>query len=772
MTVTARLNLVICITVAVGIFAFTIADEAWGLLLLGAAGSFIGYLAGRPDPARAAGATAKPWTLPRTGVNLLVFLAIANAALQASVFRDGQRPLVSTLGAFLIHVQLIKLVDRRSARDEAQLLGLSLFGVIASILTSNSLPLGIALTVYTPLIVASAMLTEINSAGAPGTAHAAVNARSLFSQLRRVVGACVVTACVLAAGVFVLTPRGIGSDLLGSLGKPAGTQIGFTDNARLGQSGFLNESQAPVLDLALLDSDGRNVGDSSRSVYLRGAVRDLYRSRGQWVSTADPNSHGQDRVSPEARLKISPSTPDSSLLFQRITPRASSRDGEEYYFHVWRPVWFLPSAQTDVKRSPTDFSMRRAAGGRSSGRGTYTVASALSDLNLQGYEPEVPSTFESGPIADLTRQILAAAAAAAPAEDPDESTTSARAGEDLALSLRRRRDATRIRDYLQQNYAYSLEMVAPKEGQDPIEMFLFDTRRGHCEYFASAMVAMCQSAQIPARLVLGYVANDFNPFTGQYTVRESNAHAWVEVSIGQGRWITLDPSPPAEIERLHKPPTGLLSRIRALYELIEFNWNESIVGFDSSRQRRMLGSTADSVGWFSSLSRSWQNAWTRITQFLGIPEDMRLGAEFLRVLIWWVGLAALITLFFWLIWRKRRSILFRRLARGEVDAELRGLLAQAGFYRRALRALRRTGFEKPRSRAPIDHAAAIARRSPELAAAFERVGHAYYALRFARRRLSDAELAQATAALEAIESAPARRIPTTAPAPTPADTTT
>lgn len=768
MTVTARLNLVICLTVAIGILAFTIADEAWGLLLLGVAGSFIGYLAGRPDQARAAAATAKPWTLPRTGVNLLVFLAIANAALQASVFRDGQRPLVSTLGAFLIHVQLIKLVDRRSARDESQLLGLSLFGVIAAILTSNSLALGIALTIYTPLIVTAAMMTEINNAGMPGIATAAMNARSIFTQLRRVVGVCVVTACTLAAAVFVLTPRGIGSDVLGAFGKPAAAQIGFTDNARLGQSGFLNESQTPVLDVSLFDSEGRNIGDASRSVYLRGAVRDLYITRGQWVSTADPNSHGHDRATPEARLEISPSGADASLLFQRITPRATRRDGEDYYFHVWRPVWFLPTFETDLKRSPTDLSMRRASHGRSSGRGTYTVASALSDLNIHGFEPEIPTTFASGPIADLARSILADAA---PLPETPAEAAAAGSGEDLALSLRRRRDATRIRDYLQQNYAYSLEMVAPREGQDPIEMFLFDTRRGHCEYFASAMVAMCQSARIPARLVLGYVATDFNPFTGQYTVRESNAHAWVEVSVGQGRWITLDPSPPAEIERLHKPPTGLLSRIRALYELIEFNWNESIVGFDSSRQRRMLGADPGSTGWLNNLARRMQDAWQRTMQFIGIPEDMRLGAEFLRVIIWWVGLATLITLFIWLIWRKRRSMVFRRLAHGEVDAELRGLLTQAGFYRRALRSLRRAGLEKPRARAPIDHAAVIARRSPDVAAALERIGRAYYALRFGRRRLSDAELAEAMAALDTIESSAARRVHTTAPAPTPTGAT-
>ncbi len=761
--VSARLNVVICITVAVGILAFTIADEAWGLLLLGLIGSLVGYLAGRPDPARPGG---KPWTLPRTAINLLVFLAIVNAALQASVLRDTQRPLVSTLGAFLIHVQLIKLVDRRSARDEAQLLGLSLFGVIASILTSNSLPLGVAITIYTPLIVSSAMLTEINSESTTGVAQAQIVPRSLFHQLRRVVGVSVLMACALAAGVFVMTPRGIGNDLLGALGKPGRHEIGFSDDTRLGAAGFLNESQTPVLELGLFDSEGRNVGDASRHVYLRGAVRDLYLSRGQWASTADPNSHGEDRAEPQSRVEISMGGQGDSLLYQHITPRASHRDGEDYLFHVWRPVWYSPSVATRLKRSPTDFSMRLSGGGRTAGRGTYTVASSLNDFNFVGYDATVPTTFLQGPIADLARSILAKPDGAPSTDIADRDPDGVqRSGEELAISLRRRQDATRIRDFLQRSYSYTLEMVAPREGQDPIEMFLFDTKKGHCEYFASAMVAMCQSVDIPARLVLGYVATDFNPFTGQYLVRESNAHAWVEVCLGQGRWITLDPSPPADIERIHRPPTGLLSRLRALYELIEFNWNESIVGFDSARQRNMFGGS-ESRGWLSASTQRVQDLWSRFWKAIGVPEDMRLGAEFAAVLSWWIGLAVLISLVSWLVWRKRRSMLFRRLARGEVDAELRALLAQSAFYRHALRSLRRAGADKPRSRAPLDHARLLARAAPHVADPFARVARHYYSLRFARRRLSDADLADAEDALKALDASVAHRTATTAPTPT------
>ncbi len=756
MSVTARLNLVICLTVAVGIFAFTIADESWGLLLLGMAGAFVGYIAGRPNPLAP---EKRPWALPRVAVNLLVFLAIVNAALQASVFRDGQRPLVSTLGAFLVHVQLIKLVDRRTARDEAQLLGLSLFGVIASILTSNSLPLGVALTAYMPLIVASAMLTEINSASTTGVAHAPISPRSLFSQLRRVVGASVLVACALAAGVFVLTPRGIGNDLLGALGKPLAPEVGFSDNARLGNSGFLSVSQTPVMDLSLFDSDGRNAGDGTRAVYLRGAVRDLYLRRGQWMSSAEA-SPVEFRIQAGQREEVGPLMPEAGLLFQRITPRATGRDGDDYLFCAWRPVWVEPSVPMALRVSEADLTLRRSRNaGRTSGRGTYTVASSPADLTPPpergGSEPVVSNTFNGTRVAELARTILAGSESGA-GGGAGGAGGGATEREALAESAARRRDAMRIRDYLQSECAYTLEMIAPAEGQDPIEMFLFDTKRGHCEYFASAMVALCQSAGIPARLVLGYVATDYSPFTEQYTVRESNAHAWVEVCIGQGRWITLDPSPPADIERIHRPPGGLLSRLRSIYDLIEFNWNESIVGFDSGRQRRMLGSTRGDLGWLGNASAQAQEVWLKVWRKLGVPDDMSLGADFFRVITWWVALAVLILLFVWLAWRKRRTVLFRRLAHGDLDPELRSLLAQSGFYRGALRGLRRAGLEKPRSRGAGAHADAVAAARPEVGEAFGRIARHYYTLRFARRRLSDAEVADAWEAMRRIRAANSR----------------
>lgn len=75
------------------------------------------------------------------------------------------------------------------------------------------------------------------------------------------------------------------------------------------------------------------------------------------------------------------------------------------------------------------------------------------------------------------------------------------------------------------------------------------TKRGHCEYFATAMVILLRSIGIPARLVTGYAAGDYNPLTGYFEVRRLNAHAWVEAHFPEYGWVTFEPTPSFELPK-------------------------------------------------------------------------------------------------------------------------------------------------------------------------------------------------------------------------------
>jgi transglutaminase-like putative cysteine protease len=100
-----------------------------------------------------------------------------------------------------------------------------------------------------------------------------------------------------------------------------------------------------------------------------------------------------------------------------------------------------------------------------------------------------------------------------------------------------------IRTHLLANYRYNLD-VPSLESDHPLEDFLLTRKTGYCEHYATAMVVMLRLVGVPARFVTGFLATEWNEFGGYYTVRQRDAHAWVEVYFPQSGWITMDPTPP------------------------------------------------------------------------------------------------------------------------------------------------------------------------------------------------------------------------------------
>ena len=104
--------------------------------------------------------------------------------------------------------------------------------------------------------------------------------------------------------------------------------------------------------------------------------------------------------------------------------------------------------------------------------------------------------------------------------------------------------AAAIERYLRDtaNFTYTLKPFDPPRDMDPMEYFLFNSRQGYCEYFASAMGDMLRSLGIPSRLVNGYGPGTFDEHVGKYVVRESDAHTWVEAYFPNYGWIPFEPT--------------------------------------------------------------------------------------------------------------------------------------------------------------------------------------------------------------------------------------
>ena len=102
--------------------------------------------------------------------------------------------------------------------------------------------------------------------------------------------------------------------------------------------------------------------------------------------------------------------------------------------------------------------------------------------------------------------------------------------------------AKAIESYLRTTYPYDLEIPTPPEGQDVADYFLFDLKRGYCDYYATAMVVLARSSGIPARFVSGYSPGEYDALNAQYVVRELNAHSWAEIYFPEVGWVEFEPT--------------------------------------------------------------------------------------------------------------------------------------------------------------------------------------------------------------------------------------
>jgi hypothetical protein len=139
--------------------------------------------------------------------------------------------------------------------------------------------------------------------------------------------------------------------------------------------------------------------------------------------------------------------------------------------------------------------------------------------------------------------------------------------------------ASTIERYLEKNYRYSLNVKPLDDNINPVLYFLFESKAGYCEHYATAMTMMLRSAGIPSRVVTGFSGGELNEYGGYIIVRQSNAHSWVEAVI-DGRWRRFDPTPPVMVER----PSAL-----ALYiDMLRMKWERYVVAFSLSDQKEIV----------------------------------------------------------------------------------------------------------------------------------------------------------------------------------------
>jgi protein-glutamine gamma-glutamyltransferase len=261
--------------------------------------------------------------------------------------------------------------------------------------------------------------------------------------------------------------------------------------------------------------------------------------------------------------------------------------------------------------------------------------------------------------------------------------------------------ALALSHFRKEPYVYTLE--PPLLGVNPVDDFLFRTRAGFCEHYASAFVTLMRAAGIPARVVTGYQGGEFNRFGGYLVVRQSDAHAWAEVWLDKRGWVRIDPTAavsPLRVESgidavlplaargrgLFMADFAWLRTLRQSWDALNTQWDQWVLGFDQEKQ----------IAFFSNLGFgfvSWR--------------ELGLGMA--------VGLSLLMAATAWLVLRQPRQ---------RADPVL-------ACYRRFCRHLEKVGLRRAPQEGPLDYARRVSAARPELADAVNRVTLLYVAMRYA-----------------------------------------
>jgi hypothetical protein len=308
-----------------------------------------------------------------------------------------------------------------------------------------------------------------------------------------------------------------------------------------------------------------------------------------------------------------------------------------------------------------------------------------------------------------------------------------RRGKDALVSSLDSLIAKNIETYLRDNFSYTLDLTdaARIEGQDPMVAFLYDLKRGHCEYFAGAMTLMCQSLGMQARMVVGFKCDEYNSIGNYFTVRESHAHAWVEVLDYQGIWQTFDPT--SSNEAVAPPADTLGQKMRKLADFLQYSWATAVIAYDSENRANIIqtidGTMVNAIVQGSDVSNRLR-MWLSLEKYI-ISSSVIAVAIALMLLI----LFCAVVWFLFEQWRLRRRA--RRIGLDALPTDQQKQLAkQLGFYDELLLLLERRNIFRPPHLTPLEFSDSLTFLPTDAFNSIQRLTDAFYIVRFGHAQLS------------------------------------
>jgi hypothetical protein len=614
-------------------------------------------------------------------LSVLVAVPIALYPIDyALVARDFLRATLHLL--FLLAV--VKVLTARGTRDHVLIAGMAVLALLAAAVLSMDLSFFVFLALFLVFGVATFTSAEIRRSVHKPRQVARGALRSFNRRLTGLTVSIAIGILVLTAAMFFLLPRT--AVAFERLMPQRFRAPGFSSEIVLGETGDVRQSRTAMMHVRFFDAGeppplkwrGAALSDFDGKRWSAPAEigRTLLVDRRQHMVTLS-ETRREDAQNRGLGYEVQLNSTASDVLFFAGSPRRLVID---------TPAVIRTSGNEFRLPQPAPAGMHYGVyamiedGAAAPAEPPLAPAERRKYLELPHLDPRIPA---------LAREIVDGSA-----------TDRARAGA--------------IESYLHSHYGYTTELPA-KPAADPLAYFLFNRRRGHCEYFASAMAVMLRAVGIPSRVVTGFQSGVYNPVSGWYVIRASDAHSWVEAWLPDRGWTTFDPTPPGA----DSPRSPVWARIGFYLDAADTFWQEWVLNYNLDRQRTLASQMHDSG---RSFGAEWLD-WIRSAAARSHDFAARRAARY--------GPAALICLFaalagsfsaprVWAWLNARRRL--RKAQRGAAEASDATLL-----YKRMLRVLKRRGYEKPAWLTPAEFARLL---PAPMAESVGRFTDAYNDLRF------------------------------------------
>ncbi len=633
-----------------------------------------------------------------------VALPLVLLVLQTTRLFSGES-LLPLAVEFAAALQVVRLATRRGAAHDQQVIVLALMHLIAGTVLGGGLSYGLCflgfLIVAPGALVLSHLRREVEGnyrQGARDRTGLPVDVPRILRS-RRVIGRpFLVFTCLLSipiflftALIFVMFPR-VGLSLM-LLGQRHERVVGFSDRVDLGGVGRLRAD--PTIVMRVESPNLPEKPPVRLALYLRGASFDRYNGR-SWSRTTPSTPMRAEQLGGSVRLLRWPEPARDRLLridLQPIDPAVVFLPPDAVALQLRTQANAVPATLPALYvnqegqfsyRSPGDNGLRY-------------------DVSLAGPSEERPKRLDP---AARARYL------ALPNDLPARVAELARAW--VGGETEPERQAKLVEARLRERYKYDLE--SPSGGaKNPLDDFLFKSKRGHCEFYSTAMAVLLRTQGVPTRNVNGFIGGTFNRFGRYYAVRQGDAHSWVEVYIEGKGFTRFDPTPPADAAP-QSEINGVLAFMRDMVEAAAQRWDKNVVGYDMRQQVSLLRAVQDRYGSLRSRNKL-------VATTLGSPR---------RALFTLVALGLLGGLAVYLIRRRRRPKTLR-VRPTELEVRVR---ETTDLYRALDAALLARGVPRPTGTPPLTHARALLALTHPVADPVLRLTQRYLQARFGKAPLS------------------------------------